>query len=198
MNKPVVSLLLAVACATAWRVEAQQAPSLDRLVACANVQDSLQRLVCFDREVAPFRSLMPGAAAAVAPPAVVPPAAAPATPALPSPPAVARPVAAPAAAAVDPSANFGAEQLAGKNRPPEPEAADAALHGRITGLRQTSPTVFTVTLDNGQVWRHEDQTLGAYLREGEAVTVRKGALGSYRLTRDEGDDKNWIRVTRIR
>ncbi len=196
MNKPVVSLLFAVACATAWRAEAQ-APSLDRLVACANVQDSLQRLVCFDREVAPFRSLMPGAASA-APPAVVAPAAAPAAPALPSPPAVPRSVAAPAVAAVDPAANFGAEQLAPKNRSPEPDAADAALRGRITDLRQTSPTVFTVTLDNGQVWRHEDQTLGAYLREGEAVTVRKGALGSYRLTRDEGDDKNWIRVTRIR
>jgi hypothetical protein len=55
-----------------------------------------------------------------------------------------------------------------------------------------------VTLDNGQTWRHEDQHLGSYLKEGQTVTIRKGSLGSYRLTQDEGASRNWIRVTRVR
>jgi len=71
------------------------------------------------------------------------------------------------------------------------------LHGRIASLR-TAGAAYQVALDNGQTWRHEDQTLGVYLKEGDAVTIRKGTLGGYRLTRDAGNEKNWIRVTRIR
>jgi hypothetical protein len=57
---------------------------------------------------------------------------------------------------------------------------------------------FILYLDNGQAWRHQDQVLGEYLRQGEAITISRAALGSYRLTRDAGSTKNWIRVTRIR
>jgi hypothetical protein len=57
---------------------------------------------------------------------------------------------------------------------------------------------FIVYLDNGQAWKHQDVVLGEYLREGEAITISRAALGSYRLTRDAGKSKNWIRVTRIR
>jgi hypothetical protein len=55
-----------------------------------------------------------------------------------------------------------------------------------------------ITLDNGQAWRHDNETLGEYLRKGEAVTISKGLMGTYRLTRDAGAAKNWIRVARIR
>ena len=56
-----------------------------------------------------------------------------------------------------------------------------------------------VHLDNGQVWRHENAHLGSYLRQGEAVTItRVDGVGGYRLTRDAGRDKDWIRVTRVR
>jgi hypothetical protein len=72
------------------------------------------------------------------------------------------------------------------------------LHSRIVSLHQTGQGTYVVALDNGQAWRHENEHLGSYLREGELVTIRKAALGSYRLTRDEGDAKNWIRVTRVR
>ena len=70
------------------------------------------------------------------------------------------------------------------------DPSDGCPDSRVTSL--------VPSLDNGQTWRHEDQTLGAYLKEGEAITIRKGTLGSYRLSRDDGDAKNWIRVSRVR
>lgn len=78
------------------------------------------------------------------------------------------------------------------------EKEEEALHARITEMRRSGSSAFLVTLDNGQVWRHENETQGEYLRIGEPVTITKAALGSYRLTRDAGAAKNWIRVTRIR
>jgi hypothetical protein len=163
------------------------------LVACADLADSLQRLVCFDREIKPFRN--PAAASTSPAPVAAPrvaapvPAPAPAVPAPAAPPVV---VAAPKA-----PASLGEEQLKGKSRPPAPSVEETAVHARITNLRSAAASFF-VTLDNGQVWRHEDERLGGYLREGDAVTVTKGSLGSYRLTQDAGDSRNWIRATRVR
>lgn len=39
-----------------------------------------------------------------------------------------------------------------------------------------------VVLDNGQTWKSTDGDMG--LRVGEAVTIRRAALGSYMLTSD--------------
>ena len=72
------------------------------------------------------------------------------------------------------------------------------MHARIQRLRAVAANDFIVYLDNGQAWRHQDASLGGYLREGEAITISKGTLGSYRLTRDAGNSKNWIRITRIK
>ncbi len=180
MNKPVICLALAMA-ATAG-VAAESPPGLDRLVDCASLKGSRERLACFDQEIAPLakaRATGSAPVAAVAPPSRQAPA--PSTPAI-----------APAA----PGAAFGREQLAPKLQPVVPDD-EQTLHASITELRQTGSS-FIVTLDNGQAWRHDNQALGEYLRKGEAVTISKGALGSYRLTRDAGAAKNWIRVTRIR
>lgn len=91
------------------------------------------------------------------------------------------------------AASFGKEQLGAKDRP-----AAQQLHGRIASQRAQPPDAYVVTLDNGQSWRHENAHQAAFLRDGDAVTITQGALGTYRLTRDAGDAKNWIRVTRIR
>jgi hypothetical protein len=72
------------------------------------------------------------------------------------------------------------------------------VQARITALRSAGPGVFVVSLDNGQSWRHENEYLGAYLREGDAVTITRGSMGTYRLTRDAGKAKDWIRVTPTR
>lgn len=74
------------------------------------------------------------------------------------------------------------------------------MHARISSQKEIgSSRIYNVFLDNGQVWRHENTHLGSYLREGEAVTIAQtGALGTYRLTRDAGKEKDWIKVTRVR
>jgi hypothetical protein len=162
-------------------------PPLEPLVACASIIDSSARLACFDREVVPLAAQISGRARPATPSA--PPAAAP----------VVRapvPAAPPATTAAAPS-SFGQEQLAPERRPvAAPE--DHTLHAHLTSQRDAGGGMFNLYLDNGQVWRHEDQMLGGYLRDGEAITIEKGALGSYKLSRDAGKSRNWIRVSRIR
>ena len=176
MKKSAVSLAVFAALTPAW--QAQAATPSDPLASCGGITESQARLECFDRELAKSRP------AAATPPAAVPKAANPA-------PAAAPPVVAPAAAA---SASLGDEQL--KKKTDEPRE----LHARLTSQKELgSSRTYNLFLDNGQVWRHEDSHLGSYLREGEAVTITKASgLGSYRLTRDAGSAKDWIRVTRVR
>ena len=73
------------------------------------------------------------------------------------------------------------------------------MHARLTSQKQIgSSRTYNLFLDNGQVWRHEDSHLGSYLREGESITITRATLGSYRLTRDAGSAKDWIKVSRVR
>jgi hypothetical protein len=104
-------------------------------------------------------------------------------------------VPAPAPETTPPS--LGEEQLAPRLRPAD-AAEEQVLHATVSSQRQTAPGIYAVMLDNGQIWRHEDDAQGSFLRDGDAVTLRKGSFGSYRLTRDAGKSRNWIRVVRIR
>lgn len=191
MKKSIVSWVLA---AIALPISAAQAPSTDRLLDCAAVASATDRLACFDREVAPFARLKPQS--------TVPPATAAATSAAPAKPAVTPSPTSPsptvATAPTAPAPVFGGELLAPKSRAGVPQEQQV-LHARIGRLRAGGTGIFLVYLDNEQVWRHEDESNGSYLREGEAITIAKtGGFGTYRLTRDAGSAKNWIRVTRVR
>lgn len=195
MNKSLLAVAVTAALAGANPAarSADAAQGIDRLAACAEVADTRQRLACFDREIAPFKRAP--ASAGVIPPATAPRTAGPTPLPAPAPVPVPAPTAAPRQApATAPS--LGQEQLPRESRPPVAEE-EQTLHATISSLRKAG-AAFTVTLDNGQTWRHENATLGAYLREGDAITISKGSFGSYRLTRDAGDEKNWIRVTRVR
>lgn len=196
MNKPAICLALAMVSSATLAGEA--APVLDRLVDCASFTSASDRLSCFDREIAPLAKERAAARNGSAPLPARPATAAPAAPAVASTPALpAAPARVPAPAPVAPSKpSFGQEQLpTAADRPP----VDAeVLHARIAAKRKGGSSTFLVTLDNGQVWRHENEFQGDFLVVGEAVTITKGTLGTYRLTRDAGAEKNWIRVTRIR
>jgi hypothetical protein len=189
--------LIAALVAALMMVEAGAASlSQERLVACAGMTDSAARLACYDQEVAPLAREVAGRARASSPAARAPePATAPAsaTATAPAP----TPATVPASAATTSAASFGQEQLPREQRPASKEE-NLTLHARLTSQKPAGPGLFNLYLDNGQVWRHEDQVQGAYLKDGEAITIEKGALGSYRLTRDAGKSRNWIRVTRVR
>jgi hypothetical protein len=167
----------------------------DSLRACARKQDVLQRLSCYDAEMAKLDA--PQAAA----PAAAPPAAA-----------------ATAAAAVRPAApppTLGSEQLRNRSAAPlgeeqvrKPSSSslkfwkskdkepDAGMTARIEGLKKTPYGLLVVTLDNGQVWRQLEAEDNFPLEEGDTVRIDKGAMGSYRLMPVREGWKRFIRVTR--
>lgn len=211
MNKSVVAFAVAIALAPA--LPAAAADSSPGLAACGDITDSQARLACFDRELAKSRSA-PGAASAapaagaqIAPAGASPaPIAAPAAAAAPGaaaaavtpPPAAATPAAPAAATPATPSAtqSFGGENVASAKTESEDQRV---MHARLTSQKELGSTrTFNLFLDNGQVWRHEDAPLGAYLRDGDAITITKHSMGVYRLTKDGAKSKNWIKVRRVR
>ena len=188
MKKLVLGVLLA---AGAQVADSEAAAALtERLADCADLEAAAQRLACFDREVAPLKrpaKQLPAQAATMAPAAIprqgaVAPQAA---------------VVPPPAPAVATAPALGQEQLPRSSDATAAEKSES-LHARITELRKLGPGVYLVSLDNGQAWRHENEALGAFLRQGEAVTISKGNLGTYRLVRDAGKTRDWIRVARVR
>jgi len=186
MRNPVASLVLAT-CAVAAGA-AEPAPPAERLLACADLADQSARLACFDREVAPLVRARREPQTRAPAPSVAAPVAAPRAASTP-------PVApAPAAAAATPA--FGSEQL----KPIEKGSAASTeiLHARITASTRGGQGTYLVTLDNGQVWRHEEGSQMEYLKVGEAVTITRAALGSYRLTIDSLNSGKWVRVSRVR
>jgi len=185
MQKHLVMLAVGLTLSTVGARAAS--PAIDSLVACAGISDSTARLACFDREVAPLARV--GAATVPA----TPPRAAQTRP-VPVPTVPPTPVTREPAAATP---TFGDEQLSREQRSAS-TAADLTLHARLTSQKAAGGGFTNLYLDNGQVWRHQDQVLGAYLRDGDAITIEKGALGSYKLSRDAGKSRNWIRVTRVR
>ena len=167
MNKPMTWLVVALVSTPALSAEAVT-QVVDKIVGCGELQDTRQRLACFDREIAPLAK----AKASVLPAAPV------------------------VRAATAPAPAIGHEQLgikAGSQAKPQ-----EILQVHVASILAVEPGVYLVSLDNSQVWRHEDEHQASYLRAGDAVTIRKGVLGNYRLTRDAGESKNWIGVTRVR
>jgi len=187
----------------------------DSLRACVRKQDVLQRLSCYDAEMAklegPQATAPPAAAApAVAAPVVAPPAAAP----------VSRPAPAP-----PPAAGLGSEQLRGTTgatlgeeqlrKPAKPSSslvsslkfwkssdkdaeADAGMTARIDSIRKTLSGAYVVTLDNAQVWRQLETEEDFPLEAGDTVRIDKGAMGTYRLRPVREGWKRWIRVERTK
>jgi len=210
MNKAPSWLVLAALCATAAAAEAPQ-PAVAKVIDCSKVQDSLQRLTCYDREAAALsKGVAPAPAAAAAP------AAAPSAPGAKAKSpgmfakaksavgsvfggSVAAPEAAatPAKAAAGAPAAFGAEQIAKKPSEVKKELQSQELKAIVETLRETVPDTWLFTLDNGQVWRQDEVRVGFMPEEGDEVTIRKGSLGSYRLSLDKDGTKSWVRATRV-
>ena len=180
-----VSLITAVLC-IAPTVHAAAAALPESLRACRSLQDSLQRLVCYDREIAAQDAAVGTAAAPAAPAASVAPAA---------PVAAAPAAAAPGVAAAAPQ--LGDELVSRKARPAK-GSTEASLTAGVTALREDHRGTWVISLDNGQVWRQQEVGLPFPLRTGETVRIDKGVLGSYMLTRVVEGWTRWIRVTRVK
>lgn len=64
--------------------------------------------------------------------------------------------------------------------------AQASVTAAVTALAEQRDGKFVVTLDNAQVWAQSEFNSQADVAVGDAVTVRRGALGSYMLVTKAG------------
>ncbi len=173
-----------VASASAFAADAQVEAGRQ----CAQLKDSLQRLVCYDRifqagdSAAPAPAAAPRAAAPVPVPAPAPRV----TP--PAPVVAAAPVAIPA---------LGDESVQRREKERSKPVEPAALDATITALKETRPQVVRLTLDNGQVWQQMDMSSVFQVNVGDTVRIEKGTMGGYRLTRTSRGRSGWVRVTRV-
>ncbi len=153
--------LLVGALATAATPAFAQAPSADRQLgdvqACRAIADVAERVACYDRASAP---------AAVSEQAARPPAPPP-----------------------TPEEQFGRSPERARPAPPPPQQARAPeaqqleqISARIVSLRSDALGRLSFVLDNGQVWRMtESEGTFDFPGRGDTVTIRRGALGGYRL-----------------
>ncbi|MCQ3829629.1 hypothetical protein HXX02_09220 [Microbulbifer elongatus] len=75
------------------------------------------------------------------------------------------------------------------------EEAPESISATITSAAEGAHGKFTFTLDNGQVWR-QTSSGRAIWREGEQVTLERGALGSFFMRKATGGRS--LRVKRIK
>ena len=181
---------------SAWAIAgaAETLPASVR--ACAALTDSLQRLVCYDREVAKFPGpaaktatkpeATPGASASSArgtSPAATSAGSA-TTPAASAPSAPTAPPAAASSSGAAAATNTGAA-ASGDMAAAQGSAAAAKDSGRISARVITidhHPNELVLHLDNGQVWQELQSVSGDLsLREGDPVKIEKHH-GSYWLT----------------
>ena len=162
--------------------------------ACAAITDSLQRLVCYDREVARFPE--PAATTATKPaaaPAVAAAKVAPATPSTSAPGGGGSSSAGSTPAATNNAAAVGGDKPAA----PASAASPAKDSGRISARVVTidhRPSEMVLHLDNGQVWQQVQSVSGDLsLREGDTVKIEKH-FGSYWLN---GPHVSSMRVRQI-
>ncbi|HET7083352.1 MAG TPA: hypothetical protein VFI23_01165 [Rhizomicrobium sp.] len=139
-----------------------------QLTACLQITGLLQRLACYDRvahSVGPVPRSAPTSRPAMQ---TIPPFASAAPPAA----YVAPPIAA------APPAGLGSERL----RRAAPVKRASEMTASVAGISYDPRGRFTVTLDNGEVWRQLEGDTGRLdAPKNFTVRISRGALGSYDL-----------------
>jgi hypothetical protein len=199
MNIDRLSAALGTVICLAWSALCLASDAPAGLLACRNISDAAARLACFDREAA---ALAPaptasGAASPIAPPSSAPAASAPvaATPLASTP---AAPTAVRPAPALDPQQQFGLPEraVAAKEVAAGTRAADATkVEAHLVEIAPAVDGRAVFTLDNGQVWRQLSTEGDLLAKQGDAVTISRGLLGSYWLALKS---KRGCKVTRLR
>ena len=170
--------------------------SIDAMRDCRSIGADDERVACYDAIVDALAAPAARLEAAAEPDPERPPAA----PAVESAPAAATPPAAAAAASAAGAAAAATD--AGKSAedsfglPPE-VAADRPdeIELTIAELTKMSSGRIALTATNGQVWRQTTSST-LRLREGDVVVIRRGSLGSHKLTM-AGTNRS-MKVKRVR
>jgi hypothetical protein len=194
---------LSAACGTviclAWSALCLASDAPAGLLACRNISDAAARLACFDREAA---GLAPAPTASVAALPVPPPSSAPAASAsVAATPLASAPAASTAvrpAPVLDPQQQFGLPEraVAAKEVAAGTRSADATkVEAHLVEIAPAVDGRALFTLDNGQVWRQLSSEGDLLAKQGDAVTISRGLLGSYWLALKS---KRGCKVTRLR
>jgi hypothetical protein len=131
--------------------------AMDAARRCAQVQDSLQRLVCYDRVFATPAAVLPAA------------------------------VAAPAAAAPEPAtSNFGDELVKRSVEERKRDSGPDTQTARVASTREVRPGAWRITLENEQVWQQTESDSHFFLDSGDTVVIKRGVLGGYQLEEEGG------------
>jgi hypothetical protein len=165
------------ALALAHAQTAQVTVPMSVLKTCANINEPLKRLACYDHVAE-----RPSGAMASTGSAASGTSKAPAAPAASAPPST--------SAAASPKETFG---LYSVEHPAPPPAAEMLITAKVISLGSNSRGHSTVTLEGDQVW--ELDSADPVLATGQTVTVKRGTLGSFILTTAAG---RLHRVHRIR
>lgn len=139
----------------------------EALLKCSEQDNSLQRLVCYDRivkDMLQYNGLQQPISAELAQSATVEAKTMAVTPMVPS---TAEP------ATLTPEQRFGAPQK------PAEESLDK-LVAKVSEINKDPRQRLIITLDNGQVWRQTEQQ-GIKLAVGDALYIERGVLGAFYL-----------------
>ena len=168
--------------------------SMEAARRCTQVQDSLQRLVCFDKAFAEAPAAAPQPAPRAAARPTAPPAAASAAAAA----AVAAPVAdaAPSIAPAKAEQEFGGERLKSTKEARKQDAGPSQISAKVTALKEMRRGVWRFTLENEQIWQQEESDQYLYPKVGDTVEIDRGMLGGYHLEVAGGSRR--VRVTRLK
>ncbi len=89
-----------------------------------------------------------------------------------------------------PDADLAAKEVAAGVRPAPLPRIDA----HVSQIMRAADGLLVFTLDNGQVWRQSSPAGEMLAKQGDAIIVKRGALGSYWLAFPSGRD---CKVTRL-
>jgi hypothetical protein len=190
VRRPVLLTLSlpALACTTLTLGEAASPPvDAGALAHCASMTSADERLACYDSLSRPKSKATPAAPTAAAAPGAStaaksgPQAAAPAATANPAAPGAAAGAAGAAAAGAASAADSKSFGLS--RHPPPAEEGPSRIQAKVTRVDADQWGHVRVSLDNGQAWTFD--SFNPAVREGEAVTIKRGVAGSFHLTTAE-------------
>jgi hypothetical protein len=70
----------------------------------------------------------------------------------------------------------------------------AQISGIVTSLRQVDDGMIIIELDNGQVWRQQDNQVRLMIASGDKVTIARASLGTFRIADKTGRFARFKRV----
>jgi hypothetical protein len=138
----------------------------DAVRSCVKIAGDTERLACFDREIARLPS------------------------------AVSKPSSA-AAIPLTPEQKLGlsSSRVQQLESPSSQAAPPTELHAHILSTSLSADGMLNFVLDNAQVWHQTVSKSDLLFRQGDAVTISPGALGSFWLSTDKHHS---VRVKRVR